>query len=159
REQQRLVFNLPMSTPRLEATLDADSLPDDNRIQLLPPIRKRVRVQVALTNEAWSALVERTLAATGLRAAISVDPQLIIHQSDSSPGSNAWSLRWVAPGKATAYTGPFIIDGSHPLAQGVGLEGAVWAAADTTNSSSSVPVILAGNVPLLSGYDDLLGRR
>lgn len=159
KEQQRLVFNLPMSAPRLEADLEADALAEDNQIQLLPPIRRRVRVQVALTNAAWSALAERTLAATGLRAAISEDPQLIIHQSDTSPGSNAWSLRWIAPEQASAYTGPFIIDGSHPLAQGIALEGVIWAAAAMTNASTSVPVILAGNVPLLSGYDDLLGRR
>jgi hypothetical protein len=158
-EQQRLVFNLSAATPRVEVALDADALSDDNRIQLLPPIRKRVRVQVSLTNAALSALVERTLAATGLRASISDDPQIVIHQSDTSPGSNAWSLRWIIPEKASAYTGPFVIDSSHPLAQGIALEGVVWAAAPMTNSSSAVPVILAGNVPLLSGYDDLLGRR
>jgi hypothetical protein len=158
-EQQRLVFNLSAATPRVEVALDADALSDDNRIQLLPPIRKRVRVQVSLTNAALSTLVERTLAATGLRASISDDPQIVIHQSDTSPGSNAWSLRWIIPEKASAYTGPFVIDSSHPLAQGIALEGVVWAAAPMTNSSSAVPVILAGNVPLLSGYDDLLGRR
>lgn len=158
-ERQRLVFNLPSSAPMLEAMLDTDALIDDNRIRLLPPIRKRVRVQVALTNSMLSELAERTLAATGLRATISADPQLVIQDADTSPGSNAWNLRWVVPEKATAYTGPFIVDGSHPLAQGVALPGIVWAAATMTNSLDAVPIILAGNVSLLSAREDLFGRE
>jgi Ca-activated chloride channel family protein len=50
-ESQRLVFNIPSSAPSLRAALEADALAEDNEVQLLPPIRKRVRVQMALTNE------------------------------------------------------------------------------------------------------------
>ncbi|MCW5554631.1 MAG: BatA domain-containing protein [Verrucomicrobiae bacterium] len=160
RERQRLVFSLPASVPVLEARLDPDALSEDNVVQLLPPIRKRVRVQLSLTNETLNRLVARTLDATGLRAAISESPELVIHQSDSTPaGSNAWSLRWLAPTDATAYTGPFVIDTAHPLAQGIALPGAVWAASDLTNAPGSVPLILAGNVPLLSVREDALSRR
>jgi hypothetical protein len=160
RERQRLVFSIPASVPVLHATLDADVLNEDNVVQLLPPIRKRVRVQLSLTNETLSRLIARTLDATGLRAAISESPELVIHQSDSTPaGSNAWSLRWLAPVEATAYTGPFVIDTAHPLAQGVALPGAIWAAGDLTNAPGNVPLILAGNVPLLSVREDALARR
>src|SRR5208283_3178669 len=93
RESQRLVFNIPSSAPSLHAVLDADSLAEDNEVQLLPPVRKRVRVQVALTNENLSALVNRTLDATGLRAAISENPELVIHETDTVVTSNSWSLR------------------------------------------------------------------
>jgi hypothetical protein len=158
-ERQRLVFNIPAATPMLTAELSPDPLAEDNRIQLLPPIRKRVRVQVALTNSALTELIDRTLAATGLRASISENPDLIIHHSDASPNNNAWSLRWAIPEKASAYTGPFIVDDSHPLAQGIGLAGTVWAAASTTNASGNVPVILAGNVPLVSTREDVTGRE
>jgi hypothetical protein len=157
-EQQRFVFNLPKTAPMLRATLGSDSLAEDNHVQLLPPIRKRVRVQIAFTNSAMNDLVERTLEATGLRASISENPELIIHQSDFAP-SNAWNLRWDIGEKATAFTGPFIIDGSHPLAEGLELDGAIWAATATTNSSDDLPIVLAGNVPLLSVRDDLTGRR
>jgi hypothetical protein len=158
-ERKRLVFNISAGTPMLTAELSADALAEDNRIQLLPPIRKRVRVQVALTNSALTELIDRTLAATGLRASISDDPQLIIHHTDSSPNNTAWSLRWAIPEKASAYTGPFIIDDSHPLAQGIALAGTVWAAGPMTNSSADVPVILAGNVPLVSTREDVTGRQ
>lgn len=158
-QQERLVFNLPAAAPSIDVTLDPDPLVEDNSVQLLPPLRKRVRVQVALTNAAIADLMDRTLAATGLRAAISESPQLLIHHSDAAPGSNAWSLRWNIPGEATAYTGPFMLDGTHPLAEGLAMEGAVWAAAPATNPPGAIPVILAGNVPLLSAREDLMGRQ
>ncbi len=158
-ESQRVVFNIPSSAPALRATLEPDSLAEDNEVQLLPPIRKRVRVQMALTNENSAALLNRTLDATGLRAAISENPELVISESDAVTGSNSWSLRWSSSGATNAYTGPFIVDNSHPLAAGVALEGVVWAAAALTNAPGEVPVILAGNVPLLSAREDVVGRR
>jgi len=158
-ERQRVVLNIPAATPMLTAELTADSLAEDNHVQLLPPIRHHVRVQVALTNSAMAELIDRTLDATGLRAKISDNPELIIHHSDASPNNTAWSLNWAVPEKATAYTGPFIVDNTHPLAQGVGLAGAVWAAGSMTNSKTDVPVILAGNVPLVSTREDITGRQ
>lgn len=158
-ESQRLVFNIPSSTPALRVTLEPDALAEDNDVQLLPPIRKRVRVQVALTNDNSAALVNRTLAATGLRAALSENPELVIHETDTVVSSNSWCLSWWAAGATNAYTGPFVVDDSHPLAKGIGLEGVVWAGAGTTNPPGEVPVILAGNVPLLSVREDVAGRR
>ena len=158
-ESQRLVFNIPSSAPSLHVVLDADSLAEDNEVQLLPPIRKHVRVQVALTNENLSALANRTLDSTGLRAAITENPELVIRETDSLAGSNAWNLAWSTFAATNAYTGPFIVDNSHPLASGIALEGVVWAATAATNSPGDVPVILAGNVPLLSAHEDAIGRR
>jgi len=158
-ENRRLVFNLPSTVPLLRASLDADALAEDNEVQLLPPVRKRVRVQVALSNPALGELANRTLDATGLRAVLTADPELVIRESDAGLSSNAWNLRWLCPTGATAYVGPFVVDNSHPLAEGIALEGAVWAAAPLTNSPGEVPVILAGNTPLLSVRDDILGGR
>ena len=112
-----------------------------------------------MTNENLSTLVNRTLDATGLRAAISENPELVIHETDTVVNSNSWSLRWSSAGATNAYTGPFIVDSSHPLADGIALEGVIWAAAAVPNSPGDVPVILAGNVSLLSTREDALGRR
>lgn len=159
-ERQRLVFNLPSSASMLDARLEPDALTEDNHVQLLPPVRKHVRVRVALADPDLARLVDRTLAATGLRAAISEDPELVIHQSESfMPGSNVWSLRWIVPAKPTAYVGPFLIDTDHPLSEGLALEGVVWAAAQTPPQAGAVPVILAGNVPILTAREDVLGRQ
>ncbi|MEI9864626.1 MAG: VWA domain-containing protein [Limisphaerales bacterium] len=158
-ERQRFVFNIPSGTPSLKAVLEPDALAEDNEVHLLPPIRKHIRVQVALTNETFSALVNRTLDATGLRAAISENPELIIHDTDGVVNSNSWSLRCLMPANATAFTGPFIVDNSHPLTEGIALEGVIWAGESLTNAPGDVPVILAGNTPLLSVREDALSRR
>jgi len=158
-ESRRLVFNLPSTVPLLRASLVADALAEDNEVQLLPPIRRRVRVQVALSNPALGTLANRTLDATGLRAVLTADPELVIRESDAGISSNAWNLQWLCPTGATAYVGPFVVDNSHPLAEGIALEGVVWAAAPLTNSPGEVPVILAGNTPLLSVREDILGGR
>ncbi|HYG22113.1 MAG TPA: VWA domain-containing protein [Verrucomicrobiae bacterium] len=158
-EQQRFVFNLPKSGEVLQVRLPADSVELDDLVELVPPQRKRVRVRVALTNEPLNELVERTLEATGLRAALVQNPELVIHHSDHSPGSNTWSVRWNIPADAKAFTGPFVIDSAHPLSEGVALAGVVWAAGAITNAADEVPVVMAGNVPLLSAREDLSGRR
>jgi hypothetical protein len=158
-QRQRLVFNIPSTVPSLRATLDPDALNEDNEVQLLPPIRKRVRVQVALTNKNLSALVNRTLDATGFRAAIFENPELVIQDTDLPVGSNAWSLVWSTYKATNAYTGPFVVDNSHPLAEGIALNGVIWTGAANTNMPGDVPVILAGNVPLFSEREDLIGRR
>lgn len=159
RQSQRLVFNIPSEVPSLRATLDPDALAADNEIELLPPVRKHVRVRVALTNENLSAMVNRALAATGFRAALEQDPELVIHEDNSPVGSNAWDMTWSTTAATNAYTGPFIVDNSHPLAEGITLDGVIWAAAAATNVPGDVPVILAGNVPLLSERTDIIGRR
>ncbi len=158
-ERQRFVFNLPRSENLLEAALAEDALVADNQIQLLPPIRKKVRVQVVVTNSEAAELLERALDATGLRSSISSNPELVIHHSNASTGSNAWILNWHMAAEPKAYTGPFVIDSSHPLAEGIGLQGVIWAGGAVTNSPGEIPVILAGNVPLLSVREDLSGRR
>lgn len=157
-ESQRIVFNLPAAAPMLHASLGPDALAEDNEIQLLPQVRRHVRVRVVLTNEVLSALVNRTLDATGLRAAISDNPELVIHETDTVTSSNSWSLCWSGASATNAYTGPFIVDSSHPAAEGISLAGVIWSAAVTTNAAGDVPVILAGNIPLLSVREDTLGR-
>jgi hypothetical protein len=158
-ESQRVVFNLPAVELPLQVSLPPDALMEDDRVELLPPPRKRVRVQVALTDTNLSALADRTLAATGLRAALSEHPELVIQETDVVRGSNAWSLCWSSANATNAYTGPFVVDTSHPLAEGIALPGVIWAGATRTNAPGDVPAILAGNTPLLSARVDALGRQ
>jgi aerotolerance regulator-like protein len=159
RQSQRLVFNVPSTAGPLRATLDPDALAADNQVELLPPVRKRVRVDVALTNKDLSVMVNRALDATGFRAAIAQNPELVIHADNSTVGSNAWDVTWSTAAATNAYTGPFIVDDSHPLAEGITLDGAIWAGTAATNVPGDIPVILAGNVPLLSEHQDFIGRR
>jgi hypothetical protein len=122
-------------------------------------VRRRVRVQVALTNEVVAGLVNRTLEATGLRSSLSDHPEIVVHDSDSPVEKEAWSMVLSTVAATNAYTGPFVVDTSHPLAKGIELNGVVWAAAAATNTPGDVPVIFAGNTPLLAAREDALGRR
>ncbi|HEX4178395.1 MAG TPA: hypothetical protein VHY57_08150, partial [Rhizomicrobium sp.] len=105
------------------------------------------------------ALANRTLDATGLRSSISTAPQLIIAQSDSAGTSACWKLRWIGTDARNAFLGPFVLDTSHPIAKGMALPGVVWAGAQAVESPGDVPVILAGNTPLLSVRQDSQGAR
>jgi len=158
--RQRVILQLPAATGPIEAVLPADSLAADNRVVLLPPPRKRVRVQVSIEEEPLRALIQRTLDATGLRSTVTAQPELVIHTGRAAPaGTNVWGLRFVAGTNVTAFTGPFVLDAGHPLTRGLELEGVLWSAESATNPPGALPVITAGNTPLLLAQTDALGRQ
>ncbi len=161
RARQRLILNLPAGTPAIEATLAADALAADNRVTLLPAVRKRIRVQNSLEDTSLRTQVDRALDATGLRSSIAAAPELILHNARATPvGTNAWGLRILAgTNNATPHTGPFIVDTAHPLARGLALDGVVWTAAAPGTNQFGLPIVTAGNTPLLSATEDALGRQ
>ena len=157
---RRLVFNLPKDTPEIRASLSEDALAADNEVVLLPSPRERIRVRVAVQDERLRELVERTLAATEARAAISDSPHLVIHDQSGTPlGTNVWSARILASPEATALTGPFIMDTSHPVTRGVSLVGVVWAAVKRTNSPSDQILVTTDDQALITVDRDVFGRE
>ncbi|MEJ0091558.1 MAG: hypothetical protein WDM80_17655 [Limisphaerales bacterium] len=92
-------FNIPSGMPSLQAVLEPDALAEDNEVHLLPRRPQAHPCSSRITNESFSALVNRTLDATGLRAAISDNPELVIHDTDGVVNSNSWSLRCLMPAK------------------------------------------------------------
>lgn len=161
RARQRLILNLPAGTPAIEATLATDSLAADNRVTLLPAVRKRIRVQNSLDDAALRSQVDKALEATGLRSSLTAAPEIILHNARATPvGTNAWGLRFLAEtNAATPHTGPFIVDTAHPLARGLSLDGVVWTAAAPGTNQFGLPIVTAGNTPLLSATEDALGRQ
>ena len=158
--RQKLTLTLPANAPALEATLGADALAADNRLTLLPAPRRRVRVQTSIEDEALRALVVRTVAATGLRSSVTADPELVIHTGRGAPpGTNAWGLRLVVAPEPTTFSGPFVVDTAHPLTRGLELEGVIWAAGVVAMPPGHLPIITAGNDPLLLAQTDALGRQ
>ena len=158
----RLTLPVPTHTPTLHAELGTDALAGDNRVDLVPPLRRQVRVQMSVKEAELGKLIDETLAATGLRATTNQPPELIIHQSESIPaGDEAWGLRLLPmPEKPERYTGPFVMDATHPLTRGLSLPGIVWGAdPGATNASSYLPVITAGNIPLLTHRADRRGKH
>jgi hypothetical protein len=76
-------------------------------------------------------------------------------QEDEDIG-DAWRVRLIKDKEGAAYTGPFVIDRAHPLTEGLSLQGIVWGAGKSAELPGA-PVVLAGNVPLLT--DQEVGAR
>jgi hypothetical protein len=67
-------------------------------------------------------------------------------------------MRILPAANAVSYVGPFIIDRTHPLAEGLSLQGVVWGA-DRSEEQFGSPVITAGNVPLIGDLRRLDGSH
>lgn len=156
----RIILNVPASTPGIRAELSADGLAADNEIHLLPPLRERIRVQNAIQAEGLNELIDRTVDATGLRSAVDSAPHLVFHDEPGRPpGTNTWSVQFIVDQESKALSGPFVVDGSHPVSGGLSLSGTVWAASRRTNDFDFLPLVTAGREALISARQDLFGRQ
>ncbi len=156
---EKVIMNVPAQGWPMEATLSDDALAEDNRVILAPPVRKKVRVKTSLSDPVAARLVDRALTASGLRAPVNEPPEMIIHQSSQKVMEpEAWDLRLIQETPAATYTGPFVLDSSHPLGAGLNLDGVIWSG-PATHRAGGVPIISAGNIPLLTSDEDALGRH
>lgn len=158
-ESRRIAFNVPAEIGVVEASIKADAFLDDNRVLLAAPERKKVRTLVSIEDESLRRLVNRALEATGLSAPPEPAPDLIIHQ-DPKPVNlpSAWDLRFLTGTPAEVFTGPFLVDNTHELGQGISLDGVIWAVPNT-HPLPGVPIIAAGNQILLAAGHDVFGRQ
>jgi hypothetical protein len=150
-ETQRLVVQFPGSTPAVRARIDDDDLSIDNEVILQPEVVRPVRVAVRVLNRKLREPLNKAL-----RSSRNVDlagkhpPELIFTDTDEADvPESAWVVRMMAEKTATAYTGPFVLDRAHPLTEGLSLKGVIWGAGQEPTLDGA-PVIMAGNVPLLS---------
>lgn len=159
-ERRRVVLNIPARSPAIQARLSDDGLLADNEVHLIPPSRMRVRVNVDIGDASVRELVNRTLDATGRRSALEGQPELWIHdRASAAPGTNTWTVQFLSGTNATPLSGPFVVDSSHPVAGGLSLEGTVWAAAELEATPGFLPIVTAGERPLISVRADVLGRE
>jgi hypothetical protein len=150
-ETRRITRTLPEQTPILRAHIDDDDLVFDNHVSLLPNPVHPVRTLVRIKDEALRQLIDKALRAT--RQAERVENQAEIVFSDSPTthkvAGDAWIVQLLAEREAVPYTGPFVLDRNHPLTEGLSLQDVVWGAGKAQEIPGS-PIILAGNVPLLT---------
>ncbi len=155
-ETRRLVLPLPPQTPTLHAEIGSDALEIDNRVTLVQEAAAAVRVQVRVRNEALRPLLEKALQAAGRVTLTSLRPELVIGDQDEE--ADAWQVRIVMEQEAEAYTGPFVVDHTHPLTEGLSLAGVVWGAGKE-RVLPGAPIVLAGNVPLLTDDERSFDRH
>ncbi len=153
----RLILELGADTAAIRAELADDCLDIDNRVLLLAPADRPLRVSVLLPPGPLRQAVAKALEATG-GVLISPDrPELVISDQPPTPGGDAWHMRLVSAGPAQAYAGPFVIDRGHPLTEGLSLGGVIWSC-PTDAALAGTPILTAGNTVLLAGGEGP-GRR
>jgi hypothetical protein len=155
---RQLFLDLPAGSPALEATLDGDALTIDNKVVLLPGAAPPVRVRVDIADSGLRDAVTGVLKATGMALEVTERPDLVVSDRDGGASGDAWRLEILAAKDPVAYAGPFVIERTHPLAQGLSLEGAIWSAAPKAELSGPA-IITAGNVTLLTDREDNSGRH
>ncbi len=157
-EAQRLVLEIPDGTGAVRAFVGDDALNADNAVSLLAAPRKSVTYDVRVGEKELRSALDRALKATDL-ATPAARPQLVfVDGAGEAPDDDAaWVVRVIREPEAEAYTGPFVLDRSHPLTNGLSLAGVVWGGGKTTLPGA--PVVMAGNVTLLTDTEFASGRH
>ena len=158
RATRRIFLNLPPETPLLRARIGDDILAIDNEVLLLPQRRKPVLVDVRIQEPRLRSLIENALASTDRALSAKTAPELVFLDDTAvaDDSAEAWLMRVISEPTASAYLGPFVIDWTHPLAEGLSLDGVVWGAGRKERFMGT-PIITAGNVPLLTDTERFTG--
>lgn len=152
----RLVLKVPAGAGTLRANLSAtsDSLAIDNEVILLPEPQGKVRVDLRIGDETIRKALIRAFKATGKAVITNRRAELVITDRPGAVAADpaTWTVRFIVEPDAAAYVGPFVLDYSHPLTEGLSLEGVVWGAGKSAKMPG-LPVITAGNVPLVTDVE------
>ena len=151
RTTRRIFLNLSPETPLLRARIGDDALEIDNEVVLFPQHRKPVLVDVRIQEPRLRSLIENALASTDRAVSAKTGPELVFldETAVADDSAEAWSLRVISEPESSAYLGPFVINLTHPLTEGLSLGGVVWGAG-VKEQFMGTPIITAGNVPLLT---------
>lgn len=159
-EVKRMIFEAKAAGAIVHARLDKDNLAIDNEALLLPAAHKLVRTDIRVVNPVLRQLCEKALAASGLCQIAHRQPEMVVcDQATTAVDSNeTWLCEFVSAPQPTPYIGPFVFDRNHPLSEGVILDGVVWGSGKT-GEMPGIPVLMAGNVTLLSDNEYATGRH
>mgnify|MGYP001108743865 CR=1 FL=1 len=160
RETHRVVLELPADpAPAVRASVGGDDLPFDNTVTLVPAGRKLVRYDLRLGEPNLRSAVDRAVQATGAATPAADRPHLVFLDATAEvpEGDDTWVVRVLAEPDAEAYTGPFVLDRSHPLTDGLSPNGVIWGGGKSPLPGA--PVVMAGNVPLVTDAEFPAGRH
>ena len=166
-ERLQLAFDLPRDTEVVEARLTSDALAIDDRAWLAPAPARTLALHSELAPEEARALglsgesgpIERwlELVPASVAAGSSAAAHLALAHAPCG-GQSTWTLVLAPLGEARKdLIGPFLAERGHRLLEGLTLDGVVWSA-DPELRLSGVPLVSAGNLPLLTDGEHE-GRR
>jgi hypothetical protein len=134
--------------------LSDDALLVDNEVTLLAEPARNVRVDLRVRDAVMRPLVEKAVVSSPNASLSANDPGLVITDGGDAKieSAEAWTLRIISEGDAASFLGPFVIDRSHPLSEGLSLGGVVWGGG-RSRQLAGTPIINAGDVPLLTDVE------
>jgi hypothetical protein len=160
REIRRVIFEVKSGTGPLRAWLDDDALAIDNEVYLLPETRRPVRVSLRISDK--NLLVPIQKAVRAMRGTSLNHPEADLFLSDDDPhaglGPDCWTVQLMSEKGAVPYVGPFVLDRTHPLTEGLSLQGVVWGAGKKEQIPGAF-VASAGNIPLITDQESLSGKH
>jgi hypothetical protein len=142
----------------LRVALPEDELELDDEVTLPPLAAPVLRVHASGLSQRWVESVQAGVSASGL-ATLGHDgegAELEVSFADGNPGPTSverggpWRLLVHREDPVATYLGPFAVDRRHPLATGLAVEGAAWAAGGPADNPPGRPVVTTGDVVLLS---------
>jgi hypothetical protein len=153
-ETRRVLLTLKPGAPTLRARLSDDALLLDNEVTLAPEPIRNVRVDLRLRDAGVRALVEKAVNSSPNASLSANKPGLVITDEGDAKieDAEAWTLQIVSEKDAASFLGPFVIDRSHPLSEGLSLGGVVWGGGKSRELAGT-PVVNAGDVPLLTDLE------
>ena len=161
-ETLRLTFSIPDGIGDIRVELEDDPLMIDNRVHLLPEPLKNIKVSLSLDDKDLQKKFRRALDASGIAILTNTAPQLRIHsKSSDTPTDNCWELEVISDTKGKkcqSFAGPFIVDYSHPVSEGLNPVGIIWGASKEQTLQGQ-PVIATDNIVLFSDDHLLNGNR
>lgn len=151
-DTRTLVVAVPAVAGRIRAVLTDDALPADNLCELPQAWRPRLRVELLTQQAHLHDAFTRAMRAVALEPPpAEAAARLLVLDGAAAPAvapdPDSWLVRFHVPAKGQPYTGPFVLNRTHPLTEGLDPEGLVWCGDPAPGDG--LPVLLAGDVPLV----------
>jgi hypothetical protein len=158
REIRRFTIPLAADAGPLDILLKNDALSFDNQATLLRNAPYICPVEVSLQDEAIQEALRRALEATDRASITSDEPLLRFSDANPSPRNGCWDVVLETSETAEPLLGPFVLDKSHTLLEGVMLTGVVMSR-DLEATMPGEPLISSDDGTLMSQRVMPSGRR
>ncbi len=156
-EVKKLVIKIPYKSSALSAKITSDSLKIDDEVILLSDTRKPVKVKLDFDNKVLEKLVSKAVKSIDKAIVVNQKFELLFTDKRQSEKQklSSWIFQFIINEKPTPFIGPFIMDKTHPLMNGISMGGIIWASGKDNNLMGN-PIISAGNLALFTDLNKSL---
>ncbi len=168
--EEKMVWKAPSGVEQIRFELSPDdSLGLDNHIVMIKPARKVVVVANLFPDGPVREQIDRALSVVKNIRVVnsSQSAQLVIappQQFEPTADDRSWWLligplspKYRSQGQPKNMVGPFLTEPTHPLLEGVSLQGIIWAGAAPARSDL-IPIVSGANIPLITRVPLPMGR-